>query len=79
MESFWRRAVGNQEEKINPILVRKYTTTVVHENMPELKKPTANLLCHSLGVAEKKYAMFDKKYAMCGCRDNCKAEKSSKK
>ena len=30
MRSFWRRAMGNQEAKINPTLVRKYTT-VVHK------------------------------------------------
>ena len=53
MGPFWRRAVENQEATINPTLVRKYTTTVVHENMPELKQFTANLLCHSLGMAEK--------------------------
>ena len=35
MGSFWRRAMGNQEAKINPTLVRKYTTTVVHENMSD--------------------------------------------
>ena len=63
MGSFWRRAMGNQEAKINPTLVRKYTTTVVHENMPELKQHTANLLCRSLGMTEKKYAIFDKERA----------------
>ena len=31
--------------------------------MPELKQCTANLLCHSLGMAEKKYAIFDKERA----------------
>ena len=31
MGSFWRRAMGNQEAKINPTLVRKCTTTVVHK------------------------------------------------
>ena len=63
MGSFWRLGMGNQEAKINPTLVRKYATTVVHENMPELKQCTANLLCHSLGMAEKKYAIFDKERA----------------
>ena len=63
MGSFWRRAMGNQEAKINPTLVRKYTTTVVHENMSESKPCTANLLCHSLGMADKKYAIFDKEGA----------------
>lgn len=31
--------------------------------MPELKQCTANLLCHSLGMADKKYAIFDKEGA----------------
>ena len=55
--------MGNQEAKINPTLVRKYTTTVVQENLPEIKQCTANLLCHSLVMAEKKYAIFGKERA----------------
>ena len=45
---------GNGSLKLNPALVWKYSTSTVHGNMPEIKKITANLLCHSLRIAEKK-------------------------
>ena len=60
MGSFWKRALNKVSSKINPTLVRKYTTTTVHENLPDKKQKTANLLCHSLRVAEKNYALYDK-------------------
>ena len=53
MGSFWKHALNKASSKINPTLVRKYTTTTVHENLPDKKQKTANLLCHSLRVAEK--------------------------
>ena len=31
----------------------------VHENVPSLKQKTANLLGHTLGIAEKKYILYD--------------------
>lgn len=38
---------------IEEILDQKYSTSTVHGNMPEIKQVTANLLCHSLRIAEK--------------------------
>ena len=66
MGTFWKRALGKSSAKINPTLVRKFTTTTVHENVPSMKQKTANLLCHSLGMAEKKYALYDKQQAAVG-------------
>ena len=66
MGTFWKRALGNSSAKINPTLVRKFTTTTVHENVPSTKQKTANLLCHSLGMAEKKYALYNKQQAAVG-------------
>ena len=51
----------------NSLTVLGFTAVGIHENMPEPKKHTANLPSHSLGMAEKEYAIFDK------------AEKGSKK
>ena len=51
----------------NSLTVFDFTIVAIHENMPESKKHTANLLSHSLGMAEKEYSIFDK------------ADKSSKK
>ena len=60
MGSFWKHALNKVSSKINPTLVHKYTTTTVHENLPDKKQITANLLCHSLRVAEKNCALYDK-------------------
>ena len=38
MGSFWRCAVQNQEPNINATLVREYASTIIHENMPQLKQ-----------------------------------------
>lgn len=45
--------LGNSSLNLNLTLVQKYSTSTVHGNMPEIKQVTANLLCHSLGIAEK--------------------------
>ena len=63
MSYFSKRAlkiVTTGPSRINPTLVRKYTTSIVHEHVPEIKQSTANLLCHSLRVAESNYAIYDK-------------------
>ena len=58
--TLWKRAVGDSSLKLNPTLVRKHSTSTVRGNMPEIKQVTANLLCHSLRIAEKNYALFDR-------------------
>ncbi|XP_065648964.1 uncharacterized protein LOC136078070 isoform X1 [Hydra vulgaris] len=61
---FWNRALGKKVKedytKMTPTLVRKFTTTKVHQNFPSLKQNVAHHLCHSLKVAESNYAIFDK-------------------
>ena len=61
--TLWKRALGDCSLKLNPILVRKYSTSTKPGNMPEMKQLTANLLCYSLRIAEKNYALFDKQEA----------------
>ena len=61
MSSFWKRALKidtTGPSSINRTLVRKYTTSTVHKPFPEIKQSTANLLCHSLRVAESNYAIY---------------------
>lgn len=58
-QRFWKNAVP-QTSTITSTLVRKFTTTVVHENLPELKRKTANLLCHSEKTATEHYALYEK-------------------
>ena len=59
MGTFWKRDLGKSSAKINSRR-RKFTTTTVHENVPSMKQKTVNLLCHTLGLAEKIYALYDK-------------------
>ncbi|XP_065667327.1 uncharacterized protein LOC136087847 [Hydra vulgaris] len=56
--SFWQKGTGRS--CLNPTIVRKYTTTLVHDKYPELKQNTANLLCHNVNTAEKSYAIVEK-------------------
>ena len=65
MGTFWKRDLGKSSAKINSRL-RKFTTTAVHENVPSMKQKTVNLLCHTLGLAEKIYALYDKQQAAVG-------------
>ena len=44
---------------MNPTLARKYTTTSIYQYNPELKKDTADLLCHSLRTAENNYVLVE--------------------
>ena len=63
MSSFWKptlKIVTTAFSRINPTLDRKYTTSTVHEHVPEIKQSTANLLCHSLRVAESNYSIYHK-------------------
>lgn len=56
---FWNYAL-NITGPINSTLVRKFTTTTVHQKFPHLKKQTADLLCHSQKTAEQHYALYEK-------------------
>ena len=60
--TFWSVAVGksNSTRAINPTIVQKYTTTLIHDQHLDFKQDTANHLCHSLGVADKDYTIIDK-------------------
>ena len=58
-QRFWKNAVG-ESATITSTLMRKFTTTVVHEKYPELKRKTANLLCHSERTATENYALIQK-------------------
>lgn len=44
---------------MNTTLVCKFATTSVHEHMPELRRDTANLLCHTEKTAQT-YCLVDK-------------------
>nr|XP_047124634.1 uncharacterized protein LOC124807122 isoform X2 [Hydra vulgaris]XP_047126611.1 uncharacterized protein LOC124807913 isoform X2 [Hydra vulgaris] len=57
--SFWQKGTG--KSCLNPTIVRKYTTTLVHDKYPELKQNTAHLLCHKVTTAEKSYAIAEKR------------------
>ena len=61
--SFWKHTLKidiTGPSKINRTLVRKYTTSTVHEHGPEITQLTANLLCHRLRVTESNYEIYDK-------------------
>ena len=58
--SFWRQAVPTKYHRINTGLVRKFATTTVRSNIPDYKKQTADLLCHSDRTAERDYTLIDK-------------------
>ena len=62
MRSFWKRTlkIDIGLSRINPTLFRKYTTSTVLEDVPEIKQSTSNLLCHSLRVPESNYAIYYK-------------------
>ena len=63
MSSFWKRALKIDTtglSRIDRTLVRKCTTSTVHEHVSEIKQSTANLLCHNLRATESNYAIYDK-------------------
>ena len=57
--SFWNQSQGSKGRIINSTTIRKFTTTKVHSQVPELKKDTANHLCYSLETAEENYFFTD--------------------
>ena len=45
---------------MNPTIIRKFTTSMVHEYRPELKRSTAHHLNHSVAVADANYDLVNK-------------------
>ncbi|XP_057299124.1 uncharacterized protein LOC130629797 isoform X3 [Hydractinia symbiolongicarpus] len=60
LSSFWAQALGRDCGDLTTTLVRKYATTTIHKNQPELKQATANLLCHAERTASMSYNLIDK-------------------
>ena len=58
--SFWNRVQGKTGRCINSTVVRKVTTTSIHENMPNFANDTANLLCDILKIAQEDYHVYDR-------------------
>ena len=58
--SFWKRIQGKTGRCINSTVVHKFTTTSIHENMPNFANDTANLLCHMLKIAKEHYHVYDR-------------------
>jgi len=56
---YWNKTQGTTS-RINPNIIRKFTTTMVHEMKPEQKRKTASHLCHSEKVADECYDFIDK-------------------
>ena len=46
---------------INPILIRKMTTTAVHEKAPAQKRSVATIMNHDVRTAERDYLLQEKK------------------
>ena len=53
------------ERRVTTTLCRKITVTTVHQNVPDLRQDTANLMNHDLKTAQKEYFLLEKK--KCGC------------
>ena len=60
--SYWSKALGLplDSRNINPNLMRKYITTLVHKKHQELAKDTAGHLNHTFNVAVENYDIIDK-------------------
>ena len=56
MSNFFNKGVGRSlQVRMNPTVMRKCTTTVVHTTFPGSKQVVADHLSHSLSTAEKSY------------------------
>ena len=55
----------DMERRVTTTLCRKMTVTTVHQNVPDLRQDTANLMNHDLKTAQKEYFLLEKK--KCGC------------
>ena len=58
--SFWNRVQGKTGRCINSTVVHTFTTTSIHENIPNFANDTANLLCHTLKIAQENYHVYDR-------------------
>ena len=62
MNCFWKTALGiDMEKRLTANIVRKMTTTAVHQSNPELKNDLANLMNHDVRTAEANYFLQEKK------------------
>ena len=62
LNRFWKIAVNiDIERRITSTLIRKMTTTAVHENAGDLRQSVADLMNHDLKTAEKEYFLVQKK------------------
>ena len=59
LSSFWSQAIG-KDVSLNTMLVRKFASTTVCENLADLKGDAADLMCHSKKTQEKSYHLVDK-------------------
>ena len=70
MGSYWRRALNKDKSKINPTLVRKYTTSTIQEMYQTKRKQL--ICCDNLQMAESKYAIFNKQKSAVGASNMVK-------
>ena len=62
LNQFWKIAVNKDLSRaINPTLIRKMTTTTVHEQEPSRKREVATIMNHDIRTAEKNYFLQEKK------------------
>ena len=57
MGSYWRRALNKDISKINPTLVRKYTTSTVHEHVPDRKQLICCVIASEWQRANMQYSI----------------------
>ena len=62
LNQFWKIAVNKDLSRaINPTLIRKMTTTTVHEQEPSRKREVATIMNHDIRTVEKNYFLQEKK------------------
>ena len=62
LNQFWKIAVNKDLSRaINPTLIRKITTTTVHEKEPSIKREVATMMNDDIRPAEKNYFLEEKK------------------
>ena len=55
----WNKIQGTNS-RMNPTIIRKFTTTTVHEQNPQMKRQAAGHLNHTVRVADENYDFVDK-------------------
>ena len=61
ISNIFNNGIGRSfDVRMNPTVVRKYTTTIVHSNESANKQELADHHCHSLSKAEKSYYKVEK-------------------